>query len=106
MHAVDQAETQDGEIVKRPVVTFVSGVLATVLLVALLAGAAWWGGQNAGAQDEGTWQVKVFDGNYVLNGGALKADPDAFIDDWVAELPVECDFQILQDAAYVFYRCP
>ncbi len=79
----------------RPVVWFLSGVLATTLVLSGVMVAVSQFGAEAEAQ--GTWQVQRFpDGNESLSS-ALQ---------WVASLPSDCDFVISNFNDIYYYRCP
>lgn len=90
----------------RLIAVFVVGVLVGAVLLGGGGFALQAFGDEAEAQGGATWQYQYWS-DTKLNGGDFEPNPDVFIDDWVQELPAECDFQFLGDARNViFYRCP
>lgn len=87
----------------RPVVWFIAGVMATILVISGVAIGVTHFGANAEAQ--GTWQVKLLEESTV-NAGYEAADPDKYVDDWVATIPISCDIVSTTAKNFFLYRCP
>jgi hypothetical protein len=91
----------------RPVVWFLAGVLATVLVLVLggVVISATQFGDDSVAQ--GTWQLQLLLDS-TLHREEDPSMPELYIDDWVRTLPDNCDFvQLDVPVGYALaYRCP
>lgn len=96
----------------RPIVWFLAGVLASVLVVTgVVAGATYFAGDT---EAQGTWQVKVWDGDFGpgmvhINATGAAADPESYFDDFVKTLPDNCELGPIYENEFDLalpYRCP
>jgi len=88
------------------VLYFVIGALSAIIIMGGGLVALHSSGEDAEAQGTGTWQTKIWPDS-VINNGFTEPDPETYIDDWLAELPIECDIVFQAGSGnLLFYRCP
>ncbi len=90
----------------RVVAVFLAGVLFGAVLLGGGVVALQHFGEDVQAQGENTWQVQYWSETQI-NNGFVSPDPSEYIDDWVRELPANCDIVPMGDVRNIlFYRCP